>query len=297
MPGLSPVPRGAHGVAQTGNHLDIQQVDGSRPTPVPALPPLDGHLTTGNGPQPREVDIFLCCAAVNPAVRRPFLPATIMEPHGARVYGMPGFASLDGAVRRTADTEPCPREEARLDAAHARELDRFLAGVERRAFRIAQLSLRDVDDAHDVVQVAMLRLAEKYSSRPGDEWRPLFYRILYNAIHDVQRRRGLQRRFFGWLPGSSGDGELSELPDPLDQVADSLPGPSERTMATEAIEQLERSLARLPPRQLEAFSLRCLEGLDVAATAAAMGCSEGSVKTHYFRALHTLRADLDEVWT
>jgi RNA polymerase sigma-70 factor (ECF subfamily) len=209
---------------------------------------------------------------------------------------MGGFASLDGTARPAAAAEPLPAPEATLDTPHARDLDRFLASVERRAFRIAQLSLRDPDDAHDVVQVAMLRLAEKYASRPSEEWRPLFYRILYNGIHDVQRRRTVQRRFFGWLPGSPRPGE-DDLPDPIEQVPDGLPEPSQQLVAGEAMAELQRALHRLPARQLEAFTLRCLEGLDVAATAAAMGCSEGSVKTHYFRALQALRADLAEVWT
>jgi len=214
-----------------------------------------------------------------------------------RVYGMTHFASLDAEPRRAHAAADAPREEIRLDAAHARELDRFLAGVEARAFRIAQVALRNVDDAHDAVQVAMLRLAEKYATRPSDEWRPLFYRILYNCIRDVQRRHGVRRRFFGLLPGSSPRADEDEGPDPIEQVPDGLPDPSERLVATQAMAELERALQRLPARQLEAFSLRCLEGLDVAATAAAMGCSEGSVKTHYFRALQALRADLAEVWT
>lgn len=220
-----------------------------------------------------------------------------METRAGRVYGMSGFASLDGVVRPLADVDPRSRlEEARLDAAHARELDRFLASVERRAFRIAQMSLRNADDAHDVVQVAMLRLAEKYAGRPSEEWRPLFYRILYNGIHDLQRRRSVQRKFFGWLPGTARAGE-DDLPDPFEQVPGALPEPSEQLVQAEAITELAGALERLPARQLEAFTLRCLEGLDVAATAAAMGCSEGSVKTHYFRALQALRAELAEVWT
>ncbi len=220
-----------------------------------------------------------------------------MEPTGARVYGMTHFASLAAEPRRAPAAAVRPREESRLDAAHARELDRFLAGVEARAFRIAQVALRNVDDAHDAVQVAMLRLAEKYATRPSEEWRPLFYRILYNCIRDVQRRHGVRRRFFGLLPGSTPRADEDVGPDPMEQVPDGLPDPSERLAATQAVAELERALQRLPARQLEAFSLRCLEGLDVAATAAAMGCSEGSVKTHYFRALQALRADLAEVWT
>jgi RNA polymerase sigma-70 factor (ECF subfamily) len=209
---------------------------------------------------------------------------------------MAGFASLDQAARRLSDAdEPLPHEEIRLDADVARNLDRFLAEVERRAFRIAQAALRDPDDAHDVVQTAMLKLAQHYAQRPSAEWPALFYRILHNGIRDLQRRHGVRRRFFGFLPGSlPRDGE-DPGEDPLEQVADTGPEPPERLASEQAMDQLDRALRRLPARQFEAFTLRCLEGLDVANTAAAMGCSEGSVKTHYFRALQALRTELSEV--
>ena len=217
-----------------------------------------------------------------------------MKPRGTRVYDMQGFASLGAGAGRAADTALRELGEDRLDAAQVRELDRFLAGVERRAFRIAQCALRDTDDAHDVVQVAMLRLAQSYGSRPVEEWKPLFYRILYNGIRDLQRRQGVQRRFFGWLPGASRhEDEAGE--DPLEQVPDSAPEPWQQLATAEAMQHLDHALRRLPARQFEAFSLRCLEGLDVAATAVVMDCSEGSVKTHYFRALQVLRAELAEV--
>jgi RNA polymerase sigma-70 factor, ECF subfamily len=185
------------------------------------------------------------------------------------------------------------REEACLDAAET--LDRFLAGVERRAFRIAQMALRDRDDALDVVQDAMLHLARRYGGRPCGEWRPLFYRILYNGIRDKQRRRSVRSRLFGLLPGSRAD-EDGPREDPLERVADGAPGPERQLMADEAMQRLEVAVAALPARQREAFALRCLEGMDVAETAIAMGCSEGSVKTHYFRALQALRGQLAEVW-
>jgi RNA polymerase sigma-70 factor (ECF subfamily) len=207
---------------------------------------------------------------------------------------MQGFARLGAGAGRAADTALRELGEDRLDAAQVRELDRFLAGVERRAFRIAQCALRDTDDAHDVVQVAMLRLAQSYGSRPVEEWKPLFYRILYNGIRDLQRRQGVQRRFFGWLPGASRHEDESGE-DPLEQVPDSAPEPWQQLATAEAMQHLDHALRRLPARQFEAFSLRCLEGLDVAATAAVMDCSEGSVKTHYFRALQALRAELAEV--
>jgi RNA polymerase sigma-70 factor (ECF subfamily) len=195
---------------------------------------------------------------------------------------------------RLADAETAAREETLLQ--QSRELDRFLAGVERRAFRIAQMALRNPDDALDVVQGAMLRLARSYGQRPSGEWKPLFYRILYNAIRDAQRRRTVRSRVFGFLPGLRRDDDADEAGDPYEHVPDPGPEPGERLMAAEAMRKLEEAVGQLPARQQQAFTLRCLEGLDVAATATAMGCSEGSVKTHYFRALQFLRQQLGEVW-
>jgi RNA polymerase sigma-70 factor (ECF subfamily) len=176
-----------------------------------------------------------------------------------------------------------------------RELDKFLADVERRAFRIAQVSLRDADDALDVVQDSMLKLARSYGERPSAEWRPLFYRILKNAIRDLQRRRMVRKRLMVWMPGAKEDPD-EEAENPLDNVAAAGPDAPELLMQAEAMQQLEISLRALPARQREAFMLRNFEGMDVAETAAAMGCSEGSVKTHYSRAVHTLRSQLGEVW-
>jgi len=176
-----------------------------------------------------------------------------------------------------------------------RELEKFLTDIERRAFRMAQVALRDPDDALDVVQDAMLKLARNYAAKPSAEWRPLFYRILENGIRDLQRRRTVRKRLMVWLPGPQEDPD-GEAPDPLENVAASGPDAPERLMQAEAIDKLERSLRELPARQREAFMLRNFEGLDVAATAAAMGCSEGSVKTHYSRAVHALRERLGEVW-
>jgi RNA polymerase sigma-70 factor (ECF subfamily) len=207
---------------------------------------------------------------------------------------MTASVSLDFAtLARLADAEPTPAEDSALESATT--LDRFLASVERRAFRIAQMAVRDRDDALDIVQGAMLRLARHYARRPSEEWKPLFYRILYNGIRDWQRRRAARSRIFGFLPGRWPDDEDAAA-DPFECVAGDLPEPSRQLMADEAMQRLEKALAQLPARQQQAFALRCLEGLDVAEAAAAMGCAEGSVKTHYFRALRTLRARLGEVW-
>jgi len=176
----------------------------------------------------------------------------------------------------------------------SRALDQFLAGVELKAFKIAQTALRHEDDALDAVQDAMLQLARAYANRPEQEWKPLFYRILENRIRDMQRRRTVRGRVIAWLP-FRGD-ENDEEPDPIAQAPSPEPQPVKRLELDEAVGALEKALGALPRRQQQAFLLRTLEGLDVAATAAAMGCSEGSVKTHYFRAVQSLRAQLGDLY-
>jgi RNA polymerase sigma-70 factor (ECF subfamily) len=170
-------------------------------------------------------------------------------------------------------------------------LGQFLASVELRAFKIAQTALRHEDDALDAVQDAMLQLARAYAHRPAEEWRPLFYRILENRIRDMQRRRMVRDRVMSWWPFTA-DGQ--EEPGPIAEAAAEEPPPVRRLELDEAMSALERAVGGLPRRQQQVFLLRTLEGLDVAQTARAMGCSEGSVKTHYFRALRTLRAQLGE---
>jgi RNA polymerase sigma-70 factor (ECF subfamily) len=176
------------------------------------------------------------------------------------------------------------------------DLERFLAGVEQRAFRMARYAVRDTDDALDIVQDAMIRLAKGYANRPVTEWSALFYRILQNRIRDHQRRKTVRNRVMSWMghgPAASG---ADELPDPVETAPDPAldADPAHRLMLADAGEALERAIAALPRRQQEAFLLRAWEGLDVAETAKAMGCSQGSVKTHYSRAVHALRTQLGE---
>jgi len=174
--------------------------------------------------------------------------------------------------------------------ARTRALNQFLGGIELKAFKIAQAGLRNEDDALDAVQDAMLQLARAYADRPTEEWKPLFYRILENRIRDMQRRRTVRGRVMAWLP-FRGEDEDDDL-DPIAQAPSDDPTPSHTLEVEEAMKALEAALQMLPRRQQQAFMLRTLEGMDVAQTAAAMGCSEGSVKTHYFRALQTLRTQL-----
>jgi RNA polymerase sigma-70 factor (ECF subfamily) len=167
--------------------------------------------------------------------------------------------------------------------------------VERRAFRIAQIGLRHEQDALDAVQDAMLQLARSYSDRPSDQWRPLFYRILENRIRDLQRRRTVRGRVMALLPFRGSDAD-DDAPDPVAEAPDPAPGPVQQLQGVELQRAIGAALETLSARQRQAFLLRNFEGLDVAATAQAMGCSEGSVKTHYSRAVQQLRAQLGEFW-
>lgn len=183
------------------------------------------------------------------------------------------------------------REGAALD--ESRAMERFLAEVERRALRIAVLSVGDRDEALDIVQDAMFKLVRNYGSRPSEEWRPLFFRILANRITDQQRRQTVRQRVIAWL-APAGDDDDS---DPIAELPDTRPvAPDEVLGRADAMAALEAAVGTLPGRQRQAFLLRSLEGLDVAETAAAMGCSEGSVKTHYSRAVHSLRSALGDHW-
>jgi len=188
------------------------------------------------------------------------------------------------------------------------ELSAFLESVERRAFKQAVFAVRDEEAALDIVQDAMLRLAEKYGHRPAEELPLLFHRIVQNAIRDWFRivqnairdwfRRQKVRSL--WTTSLSslapGRGE-DEDQDPLEtlQAADGSnreEAPAEQLERAQVLEIIEQELARLPARQREAFVMRYWEELDVAETARVMGCSEGSVKTHCSRAAHALAAAL-----
>src|SRR6202165_2490492 len=177
------------------------------------------------------------------------------------------------------------------------EISAFLAEVERRAFKQAMFAVRDEDAALDVVQDAMLKLTEKYSGKPLAELPMLFQRILQNTIHDYFRRQKVRST---WTTLLSAFGQKDDKDDDFD-LLETLPARSYSNSAADPARQLEQgqivaiieqALTRLPARQRQAFLLRYWEELDVAEAAKAMGCSEGSVKTHCSRAVHALAQTL-----
>lgn len=177
-----------------------------------------------------------------------------------------------------------------------RELSDFLIQVERRAFKQAAFAVHDDHAALDIVQDVMMRLAEKYGARPVDELPMLFQRILQNAIRDYFRRHKVRALWTTLLSSFSFNKEGDEQ-DPLETQAvesDSsyFENPSNQLERAQTLAVIEDAVEKLPARQREAFVLRYWEDMDVAETAAAMGCSEGSVKTHCSRAVHALAATL-----
>lgn len=180
----------------------------------------------------------------------------------------------------------------RIPLATRKELSDFLAAVERRAFKQALFAVRDEQVALDAVQDAMMKLADKYSTRPSAELPMLFQRILQNTIRDYFRRQKVRNLWTTQVSSLAGADNGNEH-DPLETLqvkSDSnfQEGPAEQLLQAQTLEIIEKALQQLPARQREAFVLRYWEEMDVAEAAAVMGCSEGSVKTHCSRATHAL---------
>ena len=172
------------------------------------------------------------------------------------------------------------------------ELDQFLSRVERRAYKHAVFAVREEHTALDIVQDAMLKLAEKYGGKPAEELPMLFQRILQNTIHDHFRRQKVRNAWVSLFSSLQPKHEEEDF-DPLDVLEDddnqSTPAaPYEALQQKQLLAVIEQAMSALPARQREAFLLRYWEGLDTAETASAMGCTEGSVKTHCSRATHAL---------
>lgn len=154
-------------------------------------------------------------------------------------------------------------------------------------------AVRDEEAALDIVQDAMLRLAEKYGNRPAEELPLLFHRIVQNAIRDWYRRQKVRSLWTTLLSSLSPGQDDDEDRDPLetlrtDQGSNVEEQPGTQAHRTQVLEIIEQEISRLPARQREAFLMRYWDELDVAETARRMGCSEGSVKTHCSRAAHAL---------
>jgi RNA polymerase sigma-70 factor (ECF subfamily) len=180
-----------------------------------------------------------------------------------------------------------------------KELNDFLESVERRAFKQAAYAVRKDESALDIVQDAMIKLAEKYGDKPAAELPMLFQRILQNTILDYFRREKVRNT---WVSLFGSLGRRGEEDDEDFDILNSYEAEEGTAAAESSADQVERAqtlrlideeIQKLPTRQREAFLMRYWQDMDVAETAEAMGCSEGSVKTHCSRATHALQKALE----
>ena len=171
-------------------------------------------------------------------------------------------------------------------------MEEFLKSVEKKAFRMIQIATGYADDAVDLLQDSMMAFVRKYSDKSESEWKPLFYRVVQNRIRDWYRREKLKKLLF--IPMSGG---RDSQPDQIETIEDHKVVDSLTALKTsQAMEKLDNVLKRLPARQQQVFLLRSWEGLSTKDTAMAMGCTQGTVKTHYSRAVTKLKQELEGTW-
>ncbi|MGZ3182898.1 MAG: RNA polymerase sigma factor [Telluria sp.] len=174
-----------------------------------------------------------------------------------------------------------------------KELSDFLESVERRAFKQAVYAVRKDESALDIVQDAMIKLAEKYGDKPASDLPMLFQRILQTTILDYFRREKVRTTWVSLFSGLSRAEGADEDFDIL-ETYESEEGNTSQESSADSVERMQilqvidDEVQKLPARQREAFLMRYWQDMDVAETAEAMGCSEGSVKTHCSRATHAL---------
>ena len=186
--------------------------------------------------------------------------------------------------------------EGATDALGYSTLEEFLKFIERRAFHMARISTNNVDDAHDIVQDTMYKLVEKYADKAPADWKPLFYTILRSKTTDYYRRNAIRDKVFPWRkPNSNESDDYLESLINLSTSAGT-DDPDSMLVRSERLQQLTSAIKQLPLRQQQAFMFRAWEGLSTLQTATAMGCTEGSVKTHYSRAMKRLRALLGDYY-
>ena len=132
-------------------------------------------------------------------------------------------------------------------------------------------AVREQENALDIVQDSMLKLAEKYGDRPDDEFPMLFQRILQNTIRDFYRRSKVRSMWTTVLSAFSPDDDSDH--DPLETLAvDDGPNgphtPESQLLQSQTLAAIDEEIKKLPTRQREAFLMRYWEDMDVAETAA-----------------------------
>jgi RNA polymerase sigma-70 factor (ECF subfamily) len=173
-------------------------------------------------------------------------------------------------------------------------MEQFLCYIEQRAFHYIRTSVGNIEDTHDIVQESMYKLVQKYAVKSPAEWKPLLYRIMSSKVTDFHRRRAIREKFIFQTPARVPEEEDYLQSQALDAIARDSEAPLPSLERELRVDKLIQSIRELSLRQQQAFMLRCWEGMSTKDTAIAMGCSEGSVKTHYSRAMIHLREQLED---
>lgn len=214
---------------------------------------------------------------------------------GARCHN---HATPEAVPQRIPSPFTTGHSNAVIKLASDTELSDFLKSTERKAFKRAFYHVRDEEAALDIVQDSMIKLCANYADKPLSEIPLLFQRILSNTVLDWFRRRKTRNALFSNQSDFENDDHPGQL-DLMDVAVSETDHPDsqsaeQRVGRQQTLEKIEKAVMNLPARQREAFLLRYWEELDVAETAAVMGCSEGSVKTHCSRAISALNKTLSE---
>ncbi len=205
-----------------------------------------------------------------------------------------GISTLDAAIGWQATPLRCDLLSMTMQSEDsnklAESLDAFLASVESDAYRLALAACKDPDDAIDLVQETMLTLVQKYRHKSAENWPPLLHRILQNKIRDWYRRRSVKHTLLKWSGLGDTGNIITQLPAPARE------SPSAQVDRRDMLTEVELAIGQLPHRQQQVFMLRCWKEMSVGEVATVMSISTGSVKTHYSRALATLRKVLGPEW-
>jgi RNA polymerase sigma-70 factor (ECF subfamily) len=167
-------------------------------------------------------------------------------------------------------------------------MEAFLSDIEKKAYHMAAFAAGSHADALDLLQDSMIKLVTNYADKPAQEWKPLFYKILKNRIRDWHRHQKVKNLLFFWKSPQADD-EAEEWPPTTAGEQNSDTPEADMVRSQHQAAALEH-LKQLSGKQQQCFLLRSWEGLSTAETADVMECSQGSVKTHYSRAIAKMRA-------
>lgn len=175
--------------------------------------------------------------------------------------------------------EPCP--------AGLEDFDSLVRQHQPRIFRFLLASLRDRDAAENLTQDCFVRAYKaREQFRGGSSPGTWLMHIAANLVRDHETNSRLKF----WKRRLRSDVDLKDISD---WIPDQQKSPEALASAKEQVETIWRAAGKLSERQRTVFLLRFVEDMDLLEIAAITGMKEGTVKTHLFRAVQSLRLGLE----